>query len=72
MRDDYDRPPFPLQALDGSENRLLCGGIEGAGGLVEDEQRAILVDGAGNGEALALPSGDLHAALADARVERLG
>ena len=72
VRDDHDRPPFALQPLDGPKNRLLGRGSEGAGRLVENKQRAVLVDGASDGEALALPPGDLHAALSDPRVEPSG
>ena len=39
--------------------------VEGAGRLVEDQDRRILQDGAGDGEALALAAGERCAALAD-------
>ena len=39
--------------------------IDGAGGLVEDEDRGILQEGAGERDALALAAGETHAALAD-------
>ena len=40
-------------------------GVEGAGGLVEDEDAGVGQDGAGDGKALALAAGELDAALAN-------
>ena len=45
--------------------------IERRGRLVEDEDRCILQHDARNGDALPLPAGKLHAALADMRLETL-
>ena len=45
--------------------------VERRGGLVEDEQRGILEDGAGDADALALAAGELAAAVADVRVVAL-
>ena len=45
--------------------------IEGGGGLVEDEERGIAKDGAGDGEALPLAAGEEGATLADAGVVAL-
>ena len=47
-------------------------GVQGAGGLVEDEDARVGKDGAGDGEALALAAGELDAALADDSVVLLG
>jgi hypothetical protein len=47
-------------------------GVEGAGGLVEDEDTGVGQDGAGDGEALALAAGEFDAALADDGVVLLG
>ena len=44
-------------------------GIEGRGRLVEHQDRRILDDHAGDGDALALAAGQLHAALAHMRLE---
>ena len=49
--------------------RELDGGfalaVEGAGGFVEDEDRGVAEEGAGEGEALLLAAGEPGAALAD-------
>ena len=55
------------------DQRLLDGalglGVEGRGGFVEDEDRRVLDEHAGDGEALLLAAGELDAALADDGVE---
>ena len=48
--------------------RLLHLRIERARRLVEDQDRRVLQQHAGDGDALALAAGQLHAALADVRV----
>ena len=40
-------------------------GVERAGGLVEDQDRGVAEDGAGDGESLALAAGEVRAAFAD-------
>ncbi len=47
-------------------------GVEGAGGLVEDEDAGVGEDGAGDGDPLALAAGELDAALAYDGVVLLG
>ncbi len=47
-------------------------GVEGAGGLVEDEDGGVFEDGAGDGEALAFAAGETHAFFADDGVVALG
>ena len=59
----------PLERL---LDQVLALGVEGAGGLVEDEDARVLEDGAGDGHPLLLPAGELHAALADERRVALG
>jgi hypothetical protein len=49
-------------------NGALGLGVERGGGLVEDQDRRVLEDGAGDGDALLLAAGELEAALADHRV----
>ena len=44
-------------------------GVEGGGGLVEDQDRRILEKDTGDGEALLLPARELDAALADQGIE---
>ena len=46
----------------------LALGVQVRGRLVEDENRRILQEGAGDGDALALASGEAHAPLADQRL----
>src|SRR5207302_2644332 len=50
-------------------DRRLDLGIECRGRLVEDQDRRILEDHPGDGDALALPAGELDATLADMRLE---
>ena len=47
-------------------------GIEGRGGLVQDQQRSILEQGPGDGQPLALSPGQSHPVLADQGVQPLG
>src|SRR5438309_2095115 len=47
-------------------------GVEAAGGLVEQEDGRVAQDGAGDGDALPLAAGQLHAALADAGLVAVG
>src|SRR5207237_634264 len=48
-----------------TENLRLGFGVDGARGLVEDEHRTVLQEGAGQRDALPLASGELRAALTD-------
>jgi hypothetical protein len=64
MGDDEGRAP----AHDALERRLheaLAFSVEGAGGLIEQQNRRIAQDGASNGEALPLACRQRHAALAE-------
>jgi hypothetical protein len=49
-------------------DETLAGAVEATGRLVEDENAGVLEDGAGDGNALALPAAQLDAALAHGRV----
>ena len=42
----------------------LAGGVEGAGGFVEQQQRGVFENGAGDADALALSAAQAHAAFA--------
>ena len=53
-------------------DRPLGLGVERRGRLVEDQDRRVLQEHAGDGQALLLPARELHAALADDRVEPVG
>ena len=60
---------------EGVEARLDLGlglGVEGGGGLVEEEDFRVPEEGAGDGDALLLAAGDADAALADASVVAVG
>src|SRR5262249_14979831 len=50
-------------------DRLLAIGVERRGRLVEQQDRRVLEEGAGDGDALALPARELDAAVADEGVE---
>ena len=50
-------------------DRPLGLGVERRGRLVQDQDRRVLEEHAGDGQALLLPAGEFHAALADDRVE---
>ena len=71
MRDDDERA-VPGKILQGSEYMLFSGGVEAGGGLVEDDDGAVLQEGAGEAEAVALAVGDGGAALAKTGVEAGG
>ena len=60
------------EVVEGLLNHVFGFGIKGAGGLVQNEQRRILEQGAGNGQALFLAAGKTHAALSDGRFVPLG
>jgi hypothetical protein len=56
------------EPLEGRLHEGLALGVEGAGGLVEDEDAGVLEDRAGDREALPLPAGEVDAALAEVGV----
>ncbi len=51
---------------------MLALRVEGAGRLVEHEDARVLEDGPGDGHALLLSAGELHASLAHQRIVALG
>ena len=53
-------------------DRLLRRGVDGRGGVVEDEDARVGQQRAGDGDALALAARERQAALADARVVAVG
>ena len=53
-------------------DRRLGAAVERAGRLVEDQDRRVLEQGAGDGDALLLAAGELEAALADHRLVAVG
>ena len=70
VRDDEHGPTLHEvgeRGLDGS----FALGIKRGGGFVEDEDRGVLEQGAGDGEALALPAGETCSAFADHRIVAL-
>jgi hypothetical protein len=44
---------------------VLGGAVDGAGAVVQDQDARVGQEGAGDGDALSLPAGEGHAALAD-------
>ncbi len=54
------------QPVEGGLDLALALGVEGRGGLVEEQDRRVLQDGARDRDALALAARERHAALADA------
>ena len=53
------RRQMEMEALQKLQNLQLHGPIEGTGGLIENEEPRLQHDGSGDGEALALSSGEL-------------
>src|SRR5262249_14294466 len=68
MRDDYRRP-IALQEVERGADGLLVDGVQMRGCLVEDQDRRVLQERAGDGDALALTARQLRAPLADDRIE---
>ena len=60
------------QAVQGVLHDAFGFGVQRGGGLVQDQDRRVLEDGAGDGQALALSAGELGPAVADVRVVALG
>ena len=67
--DDAGAPQHEL--VEGLLDGVLALGVEGAGGLVEDEDGRVFEYGAGYGEALALAAAEVEAAVADGGVVAL-
>jgi len=66
----HDERRAPLhEQLQGSLDAALRLGVEGRGGLVEDQDGGVLEEGARDRDPLALTAGQTCAALADARGE---
>ena len=64
----HDGVAVLVQALEEAHDFVAGGGVEGAGGLVGQQDRRVVHEGAGDGDALALTAGELvrlvvHAAL---------
>ena len=69
---DDDRGPARGDALQGLLDRRLGPAVEGAGRLVEDQDRRVLEQGSGDRDALLLAAGKLEAALADLALIAVG
>lgn len=71
VRDDEGGAAFH-EVLDGVHDGGFGGGIESAGGFVEEEDGGVLEEGACDADALALADAEVAAAFADGAVEALG
>ena len=60
---DKGGPTFH-QPVDGFHDPAFGDGIDGAGGFIQNEDRGILEEGPGQGNTLALSSGEAHAPIA--------
>src|SRR5580658_4057906 len=69
---DGDHGPSFHEALQCFDHESLGFGVESSSGLVEDENRSVANDGAGNSDALPLASGKSKASLANHRVVAVG
>ena len=69
---DDERGPAAQQVRQGGLDQRLAGGVERAGGLVEDDQGRVLAEGPGDRQALAFALAELVAPLADDRRVALG
>jgi hypothetical protein len=69
---DGERGAVGRQGVDGLLDGVLGAGVQGAGRLVEDEDRRVAQDRAGDGQALLLTAGEAVSALADDRVVPVG
>ena len=65
---DHDRGAPLAETLDRALHLPLGFGIERSGGFVEQDDRRVLEQRAGDRDALTLAAGDLQAVLADRRV----
>ena len=61
-----------LRRAQAGEDAGLGGGVDGGGGVVENENAGPGEEGAGQGDALALPAGEGEASLADDGVKTVG
>ena len=66
---DDQRRPVGRDVIQCFLDVALGFGVERRGGFVEDENRGVFQDGAGDRQTLSLPAGEQHAVLADQRVE---
>ena len=66
------RRPVAHRRLEGRLDHALALGVEGARRLVEEQQRRVLEDGAGDRDALPLSARQAHAALAQEGAVALG
>ena len=67
VRHDHGGAVFE-HAVEVALDRGLGFGVEGARGLVEQQHGRVVVEGARDADALGLPAGEAHAAVADLRV----
>ena len=68
MMRDHDGGSAFHQSVERLEHQLFGRRVEPRGRFIEDQDRRVADDGAGDGDALALAAGERHAALADHRV----
>src|ERR1039458_1229171 len=71
VSDEQRRPPGHNRA-EGVMYRLFDLGIDGAGGIIEDQDAGVVEDRAGQGDTLTLPSRESEASLADDGVVAAG
>src|SRR5690606_10511234 len=71
MGDEDERAPFP-RAVERLEDLLLGARVDGGERVVEDDDRGPVEERAREGDALLLPTRELHAALTDEGVEAFG
>lgn len=69
---DDEHGDLAVEIGDGMHDAVFGLGVEGGGGFVEDEKRGIVVEGAGQADALALATGEANPALADEGFEAFG
>jgi len=69
---DYDHGDLTMKSIQGIDQCALGLRIEGAGCLVEDEEGGVVVEGAGEANALALTAGHADPAFAGDGLETLG
>src|SRR5579883_1462371 len=65
---DEQRGAALQEAANGSLYLILCRAVDGAGGVVENQDARVGEQGASDGDALALAAGERDAALADHRL----
>ena len=71
MGDDEDRFPLRFERIEGAGDVVLADGVEVGGGFVEDDEGAVVDEGAREGEPLALSDRQARSSDADARVPSL-